>query len=312
MIPTIAWDDGAIRILDQTRLPAEEVYLQITDLAALCEAIYQLRIRGAPAIGIAGAYGLALAAAQGEAGEDDRVAVAAETLRAVRPTAVNLAWAVDRTHARYRQARTQGAAPIAAAGAALDEARRIHAEDLAASRAMGRHGAELLQPGARILTHCNAGGLATGGLGTALAVILAAAKQGKAPQVYAAETRPLWQGARLTAWELVREQIPATVLVDGARAHLMATLGIDAVLVGADRIVANGDAANKIGTLGGRSWRRTTAWRSMSSPRIRRLTFRLRRGRRFPSRSGAATRLPSAVRASLYRRGWRFGIPLSM
>lgn len=249
MIPTIAWQDGIIRLLDQTRLPAEEIYLEIGDLESLAEAIYHLRIRGAPAIGIAGAYGMALVAEQSET--EQQVAAGAAQLRAVRPTAVNLAWAVDQCLARYRAVRAAGGASREAAAAVLAAATRIHEEDLESSRAMGRAGAALLPSDARVLTHCNTGGLATGGLGTALAVVFEAARQGKAPHVYAAETRPLWQGARLTAWELAREQIPVTVLVDGARAHLMATQRLDAVLVGADRVAANGDAANKIGTLGG-------------------------------------------------------------
>jgi methylthioribose-1-phosphate isomerase len=249
MIPTVAWHGDAVRILDQTRLPAEETFLDLASLDELCEAILSLRVRGAPAIGICGGYGLALAAQQ--AAQDADVRRAAAVLRAVRPTAVNLAWAVDRVLRRYEAALAGGAGNRAAAGAALAEARAIHEEDLAASRAMGRWGAELVGHDARILTHCNAGGLATGGLGTALAVVFAAAAAGKRPRVFAAETRPLLQGARLTAWELHREGIDTTVLVDGARAWLMATVGIDLVLVGADRVAANGDAANKIGTLSG-------------------------------------------------------------
>jgi methylthioribose-1-phosphate isomerase len=266
MIPTIAWSPdlrrAAIRILDQTRLPREEAYLDLETIPDLCEAILALRVRGAPAIGIAGAYGVALAArlAVEERERSHRaggahaapgltellcaIEAAAARLRAVRPTAVNLAWAIDRVLARLRASGGDLAA------IALAEARAIHDEDLAMSRAMGEHGAALLPQGARVLTHCNTGGLATGGLGTALAVVFAAHDQGKAPRVFVDETRPLLQGARLTMWELMRAGIPATLIVDGAAAWAMKRHRVDAVLVGADRIAANGDAANKIGTYG--------------------------------------------------------------
>lgn len=256
MTPTIAWspDPPAVRILDQTRLPSAEVFLDLTEVDSLCEAIAMLRVRGAPAIGIAGAYGVALAAlraaARDEASADARVEDAAARLRSVRPTATNLAWGVARVRQRYRDARTQGKAPLAAATAALAEAGAIHEEDLEASRAMGRAGAALVPQGGRVLTHCNTGGLATGGLGTALAVVFEAARAGREPSVFVDETRPLLQGARLTAWELGREGIAATLIVDGAAAWLMASRGVDLVLVGADRIAANGDTANKVGTYG--------------------------------------------------------------
>lgn len=256
MIPTIAWhpDPPAVRILDQTRLPAAEVFLELTEIASLCEAIAKLRVRGAPAIGIAGAYGVALAAhlaaAADPATADARVAAAAARLAAVRPTATNLAWGVARVGRRYRAARAAGRAPGPAAAEALEEAGAIHEEDLEASRAMGRNGVALVPPRGRVLTHCNTGGLATGGLGTALAVVFEAARAGREPSVFVDETRPLLQGARLTAWELEREGIPATLLVDGAAAWLMASRGVDLVLVGADRIAVNGDTANKVGTYG--------------------------------------------------------------
>ncbi len=251
MIPTIEWTDAGIRILDQTRLPAEEKTLELRDLESICEAIASLRVRGAPAIGIAGAYGVAWMARQatGERRFDEHIEAAAQTLRTVRPTAVNLAWAVDRTMKRLRETRRQGGSPEEAAASALTEAQAILEEDLEASRRMGRAGVAILERGCRVLTHCNAGGLATGGLGTALAVIYEAARTGLDPHVYASETRPLLQGARLTAWEMVREKIRVTVVVDGARAWLMETRGVDVVLTGADRVAANGDAANKIGTL---------------------------------------------------------------
>ncbi|MCK4304193.1 MAG: S-methyl-5-thioribose-1-phosphate isomerase [Candidatus Eisenbacteria sp.] len=259
MIATIAWTGSAIRILDQTRLPEAEIYLDLDDLDGLCEAILNLRIRGAPAIGIAGIYGVALMALhaaegswQGAAADPERRFLqSAQRIREIRPTAVNLAWAVDRAVDCFTAARSRGASLKDAAAAVLTAARELHAADLDASRAMGKAGAVLLKQGSRVLTHCNTGGLATGGLGTALAVVFEAARRGKAPCVYVAETRPLLQGARLTAWELLREGIEATVVVDGARAWLMANEGLDLVLVGADRIAANGDTANKIGTLGG-------------------------------------------------------------
>ena len=256
MIPTIAWapDRPAVRILDQTRLPATEVFLDLTEIDAICEAIAELRVRGAPAIGIAGAYGVALAAHRASrhpgTAADPEVEQAAARLRAVRPTAANLAWGVSRALQRYRESRAQGKAPGSAAAAALAEARAIHEEDLEASRAMGRAGVLLVPQRGKILTHCNTGGLATGGLGTALAVVFEAARVGREPRVFVDETRPLLQGARLTAWELEREGIAATLLVDGAAAWLFATRGVDLVLVGADRIAANGDTANKIGTYG--------------------------------------------------------------
>jgi len=260
VVPTVGWTgsalDGAVRLLDQTLLPEREVQLEIRDLERLAEAIGALRVRGAPAIGIAGAYGVALSAARAareSAGAAAAIRVVEEDasrLASVRPTAVNLAWAVGRVARRVRDALSSGASAADAAVAALDEARAIHAEDLDMSRAMGEAGLALVPDRARIVTHCNTGGLATGGLGTALAVVFAAARAGRRPRVFADETRPLLQGARLTSWELLRAGIEATLLVDGAAAWLMASRGVDVVLVGADRIAANGDTANKIGTYG--------------------------------------------------------------
>ncbi len=262
MIPTIRWvaagrsGGPAIRILDQTCLPEQEVLLELVSTAALTEAIAALRIRGAPAIGIAGAYGVAqVACQQGLAGGDpaqcdEQVLRAAERLRAVRPTAVNLARDVDRVWSAYRTARDRGRAIGVAGRIALGAARGVHADDLRMSRRMGRIGAELVRDGARILTHCNTGGLATGGLGTALAVVTTAARAGRVSRVFVDETRPLLQGARLTVWELMRSGIAATLLVDGAAAWCLARQRIDMVLVGADRVAANGDVANKIGTYG--------------------------------------------------------------
>ena len=228
--PTIEWLDGVVRLIDQRRLPGELVLLECRTVDELCEAIRTLAVRGAPALGAAGAMGIALDAARGEPLE-----AAAERLRATRPTAVNLAWGVGR------------------ALAALDpaaEAIRIAEEDVARNRRLGAHGAELLPVGARVLTHCNAGSLACVGYGTALGVIRAAHETGRRPSVWVDETRPVLQGARLTAWELQRLGIPCTLVADAMAASLMASGDVDAVLVGADRIAANGDVANKIGTYG--------------------------------------------------------------
>ncbi len=226
--PTIEWRSGRVRMVDQRRLPDELVFLEASTVEELCEAIRSLAIRGAPALGVAGAMGVALAAHRGES-----TARAAAVLIATRPTAVNLRWAVDRAQA---------------ADDPLIEAMAIAAEDSQCNRALGRLGAELLPPGCRVLTHCNAGSLACGEYGTALGVIRSAQESGKNPTVWVDETRPVMQGSRLTAWELARLGIPATVLVDGAAGSVMARGDVDCVVVGADRIAANGDVANKIGT----------------------------------------------------------------
>lgn len=248
-IPTMEWTDEGIRIIDQTRLPVEEVYITLTSVEEVCEAIKSLRVRGAPALGIAGAMGLALAGGIAlSRGEDLEAAIQneAERLRSTRPTAVNLGWAIDRSLARWSTTSSMG--DEQRVQALVSEARAIHEEDLAMSRAMARAGAELLPRGARVLTHCNTGGLATGGLGTALGVVMEAHFQGKEPVVFADETRPLLQGARLTAWECQRVGIPVTLLVDGAAPSLMSSGKVDVVLYGADRVARNGDTANKIGS----------------------------------------------------------------
>lgn len=243
---------GHLEILDQTRLPGALEWVACRDVATVVEAIKSLRVRGAPAIGIAGAYGLVVAA--GEAFRDGlgpeaargHVLARAEELATARPTAVNLRWAVERCVVGLD--RLPGDAPVDALGRSLlAEARAIHAEDRELCAAIGRHGAAVL-PAGDILTHCNTGALATGGAGTALGVITAAWDAGRRFTVFADETRPLFQGARLTAWELVERGIPVTVLVDSAAGHLLATGRIAAVIVGADRITACGDTANKIGT----------------------------------------------------------------
>jgi methylthioribose-1-phosphate isomerase len=236
-------------LLDQTRLPGEVVERRIRDWPDVVTAIREMVVRGAPAIGIAGAYGVALAALRAR-GNDAAVAAevarAADAIAGARPTAVNLPWAVDRMR-RF----AGGAATAAELRATLvREARAIHREEVERCLAIGAHGAPLLPPGGRVLTHCNAGALATGGYGTALGVIRAAHGRDPALHVWVDETRPLLQGARLTAWELQQERIPATLITDSMAAWLMAQGRVDAVVTGADRIARNGDAANKIGTYG--------------------------------------------------------------
>ena len=235
---------GRVRLIDQTRLPREEVYVETSDYRDLARAIREMQVRGAPLIGITAAYALALAAREAAAsGKDVPAALreAAAELRATRPTASNLTWALDRM---LRLA--EGAADVPATLEA--EARRIHQEDIAACRRIGANGAALLPQGVSLLTHCNTGSLATGGYGTALGVVRAAWEQGKLERVYATEARPLLQGARLTAWELQRDGIPFTLIVDGAAGQLLRRGLAGAVVVGADRIAANGDVAKKVGT----------------------------------------------------------------
>ena len=234
----VVYDEAmdAVRILDQRRLPGEEAWLDLASADEVAEAIRVLAVRGAPAIGVAAAYGLAVEARRG-AGEDALRAAAGRLARA-RPTAVNLGWAVRRM------------GPLLGRGAAalLAEAHAIRDEDEAACRRIGALGAPLLPPGARVLTHCNAGALATAGYGTALGIVRAAFDAGNPVHVYADETRPFFQGARLTAWELQRDGIPVTVVTDSMAGWLMAGGEVSAVVVGADRIARNGDVANKIGT----------------------------------------------------------------
>ena len=224
----IRLEHDRVVLLDQRRLPEEEVELECRSASEVADAIRALAVRGAPAIGIAAAYGYALAAARG-----DDVDEAAATLSASRPTAVNLAWAL---------------AEVSRAVDPAARARELHAEEVERCRRMSEHAASLLAPGTRALTHCNTGGLATGGHGTALGALRSAWTRGILRHVFVDETRPLLQGSRLTAWELTAEAIPHTVIADAAAAHLMAAGEVDAVLTGADRIAANGDTANKIGT----------------------------------------------------------------
>lgn len=243
----IRWKGTALALLDQTRLPVEEVWDDYTDYRAVAEAIRRLVVRGAPAIGISAAYAVCLAALEHQDRPGDfrpGLEAALETLAASRPTAVNLFWALDRMRGVLE---AQGWNPQAIP-ALIREAEAIHREDIAMNRKMGKHGASLVPKGARILTHCNAGAIATGGYGTALGVVRAAHAAGHVAMVYCDETRPLLQGARLTAWELVRDGIPATLITDGMAASLMAQGKIDLVFLGCDRMAANGDFANKIGT----------------------------------------------------------------
>ncbi len=250
VVQPIMWSpvgDG-VRILDQRELPTRELYRDLRTVDDVYQAIRTLSVRGAPAIGIAGAMGLTLALSDDALDRTQAmsaIAGAAARLKSSRPTAVNLAWAVDRV---YRLALRNSGDTRALRECLRDEATRILEEDRAMCRRIGEHGATLIPDGARILTHCNAGALATGGMGTALAAIYVAREQGRTLEVYADETRPLLQGSRLTAWELSRAGIPVTVLVDGAAASLMRDGEIDLCIVGADRIAVNGDAANKIGT----------------------------------------------------------------
>jgi methylthioribose-1-phosphate isomerase len=238
--PALRWDGRRLAVLDQTRLPGAEVWLELEGAADTAQAIRRLAVRGAPLIGIAAAYGLAMEVARrpGLGTLEDGW----ELLRRARPTAVNLAYAVDRVRAA-----ALAAGPTTLAGAARDEAQRLHAEEDAASAAIAAHGAEVLSGARRIATHCNTGALAAGGRGTALAVIVELEQRG-AVHVLAGETRPLLQGARLTVWELARAGVSHDLVVDGAMAGLIRRGEVDAAIVGADRVAANGDTANKVGT----------------------------------------------------------------
>jgi methylthioribose-1-phosphate isomerase len=249
MFNTVDWADGAVLMLDQRRLPGEEHYLRLRTPEEVAAAIRDMAIRGAPAIGVAAALGLALGfqGAGGQGGDTTaRFEALAALFAATRPTAVNLFWAIDRMRAVFTAHVGKGNGAVARA--LLDEAIAIRARDIEANRSMGRHGAALLPDTCRVLTHCNAGALATAGYGTALGVVRAAVEAGKRVSVFADETRPFLQGARLTAWELQRDGIPVTVLSDNMAGALFRKGGIDLCIVGADRIARNGDVANKIGT----------------------------------------------------------------
>jgi len=250
MIPTVEWKNGAVRLLDQSRLPESIEFLDCRDVDAVAVAIRELKVRGAPAIGVTAAMGVALGAQSIASTEYDVFAktlfTICDRLAATRPTAVNLFWAIERMKQKLVALRAE---PIASIKAALmKESQAILEEDIALCKAIGRHGAGLIQTGQTVLTHCNAGALATAGYGTALGVIRAACEQGKKIQVIADETRPVLQGARLTAWELMQDQIPVTLITDNMAGSLMRQGKIHLCVVGADRIAANGDVANKIGT----------------------------------------------------------------
>ncbi len=257
-MPALWWDEEAARLVmvDQTRLPGALVLLYPTTSGEIADAIREMRVRGAPAIGIAAAYGLAFGAWETLAGVTapgetmERLRSVADKLRATRPTAVNLGWALDRSLTVSKRALFGGQSVDAMPGRLLAEAQAIAAEDAAACAAMGQLGAELIADGDTLLTHCNAGALATAGIGTALAPMYTAHAAGKPIHVYVDETRPALQGARLTAWELARAGIPATLITDSMAASVMRRGDVKAVFVGADRIAANGDVANKIGTYG--------------------------------------------------------------
>jgi methylthioribose-1-phosphate isomerase len=243
--------DGYLQLIDQTCLPRELKLLECCDVNTVWEAIKMLRVRGAPAIGIAAAYGVCVAVRNCPASDVAKVAVdAAEGLATSRPTAVNLFWALDRMRATIVRCGSASADGDLLRGALLAEAKAIHEEDRVMCHAIGRHGATLIPDNATLITHCNAGGLATAEYGTALSVMFTCQDQGKRLKVFADETRPLLQGARLTAFELHQRDIPTTVICDSMAAHVMQTQKIDAVIVGADRITARGDVANKIGTYG--------------------------------------------------------------
>ncbi len=252
----ISYRPGVLRLLDQTHLPTAVVFVELRSWSEVAEAITRLRVRGAPAIGIAAAYGLALEAHNlarqtlGDSAFAEGLRRAGEGLRASRPTAVNLAWAVDRMLGLARSLASSGRPQSAIAASLDEEAGAIHAEDVAACHKIGDAGAALFDGQVRILTHCNTGDLATGGYGTALGVVRSLWKAGKLTGVYVDETRPVLQGARLTAWELQQDSIPYTLIADGMAAHFMQRGTVGAVIVGADRIARNGDIANKIGTYG--------------------------------------------------------------
>jgi methylthioribose-1-phosphate isomerase len=250
VIKTLEWTDDGIRFIDQTKLPTEEVYVTCTDYEQVADAIRTMIVRGAPAIGVAAAMGIALGVRDAEG---DHVAELrrqfdqiCDTVGETRPTAVNLFWAIARMKDKFEQVSELPVAQIKQI--LITEAKRMYLEDIAANEAMGRNGAVLLPASGGVLTHCNAGALATCGYGTALGVIRAAVESGKKIHVYADETRPFLQGSRLTAWELVKDNIPTTVISDNMAGAMMRQGKISAVVVGADRIAANGDVANKIGT----------------------------------------------------------------
>ncbi|MGA6983370.1 MAG: S-methyl-5-thioribose-1-phosphate isomerase [Candidatus Sulfotelmatobacter sp.] len=250
MIQTLEWTDQGVRFIDQTKLPTEEVYVTCTTHEQVADVIRTMVVRGAPAIGVAAGMGIALGVQNSNAEtvadlkqDFDQIC---DLIGKTRPTAVNLFWAIGRMRDKFDRSRVRPIAQIKQE--LIEESKRMHAEDIAANQAMGRHGATLMPSEGGVLTHCNAGALATAGYGTALGVIRAAVEQGKKIHVYADETRPFLQGSRLTAWELMKDSIPTTVISDNMAGAMMKQGKIAAIVVGADRIAANGDVANKIGT----------------------------------------------------------------
>jgi methylthioribose-1-phosphate isomerase len=253
MIQTLEWTESGVVFIDQTKLPTEEVYVTCTTHQQVADVIRNMVVRGAPAIGVAAAMGIALGVKNSKATnaadlkkDFDQIC---EAIRQTRPTAINLFWAIRRMTEKFESLRPRTIAEIRQAQQVMiEESQRMHAEDIAANQAMGRHGATLMPSTGGVLTHCNAGALATAGYGTALGVIRAAVEAGKKIHVYADETRPFLQGSRLTAWELMKDGIPTTVISDNMAGVMMQQGKIGAIVVGADRIAANGDVANKIGT----------------------------------------------------------------
>lgn len=250
MFETIRWDGDAVALIDQRYLPVEEDYLSCRDAEAVAAAITDMVVRGAPAIGVTAAFGIALGLKQSGATDGESLRQSMESLSSLmagtRPTAVNLFWAIERMNKRFEELVGDG---VEATLAGMErEALTIQTEDIEINRRMGAHGASLVPDGARILTHCNAGALATAGYGTALGVMRAAVEAGKKIEVFADETRPFLQGARLTAWELLKDDIPVTLITDNMAGHFMARGEVDMVILGSDRIASNGDVCNKIGT----------------------------------------------------------------
>jgi methylthioribose-1-phosphate isomerase len=252
MIKTLEWTEEGVMMIDQRLLPTEEVYPVFKNYLEVAFAIKEMVVRGAPAIGVAASMGVALGVRDAAADTPEKLDGIfdhiCEVLAATRPTAVNLFWGIERMRGLYQRLRSENKSLNEIRAALVDEAKLVHKEDIEANRSMGRFGASLIPDGATVLTHCKAGALATAGYGTALGVIRAAVEAGKKVAVYADETRPFLQGARLTAWELHKDQIPVTLITDNMAGHFMKLGKIDCVVVGADRIASNGDAANKIGT----------------------------------------------------------------
>jgi methylthioribose-1-phosphate isomerase len=250
MIQTLEWTDSGVRFIDQRKLPGEEVYVTCSTHGAVADVIRDMVVRGAPAIGVAAAMGIALGIKNSPASKAQELELEFEKICDVmaqtRPTAVNLSWAIQRMKEKFQALRSKSIPQIKQA--LIEESKHMHAEDIAANQALGRQGAMLMPSSGGVLTHCNAGALATCGYGTALGVIRAAVEQGKNIHVYADETRPFLQGSRLTAWELMKDGIPTTVIADNMAGAMMRQGKIGAIIVGADRIAANGDVANKIGT----------------------------------------------------------------